>query len=248
MQLWSHVHRFHKTQQHLGPWPDAKHTESSKTFPLTFLDFVFQSAPKWSASDTAASFINVWFGDFIIMFSSFCGPADSQAKWPGRLLRPFPLVLERCIRREWLLFGWRPWMKQDKASCSHPLWLAQRWGESTQHYFIKVLACSLIALVIVTGTKEALIPSPFSHLRPFICRSAQRSIHTGRRDKRGPWCWASEITATRHAPRANAEPQKDIVFLSIPWYMQPTTMQRRYRCRPAPGSAKTWWTPALRCG
>lgn len=41
MQLWNHVHCSYHTCQHLGPRPDAKHTESSKTFPLMFLDFIF---------------------------------------------------------------------------------------------------------------------------------------------------------------------------------------------------------------
>lgn len=104
--------------------------------------------------------------------------------------------------------------------------LPQQQGESTQHCFIKVLACSLMALVVVTGTKEALISCRFSHLQPFICRSAQRSIHTGMRDKRGPWCWASEITATRRAPKANAEPQMGAVFLNIPGTRSPGTLSQ----------------------
>lgn len=61
--------------------------------------------------------------------------------------------------------------------------LPQQQGESTMHCFIKALACSLMALLEVTGTKEALIPVLFSHLRPFMCRSIQRSTHADVGDK-----------------------------------------------------------------
>lgn len=55
--------------------------------------------------------------------------------------------------------------------------------KSTQRCFIKALACSLMALLVVTGTKEALIPVHFPHLRPFMCRFIQRSTRPGMEDK-----------------------------------------------------------------
>lgn len=128
--------------------------------------------------------------------------------------------------------------------------LPQRQGESTQHYFIKVLACALMAFVVVTGTKEAFIPGCFSHLQPFICRFAQRSIHTGKRDKRDPWRWTSEITAARLLQGRLVSRRRVLYFwasptVSIPWHMHPTNAITVDLL--APGSAESWWTPALRC-